>query len=91
MKNRKETIESELITLRRHEASENFRDSQRANQAYYAEYGHCISDVEHLSTEDKEALQQKRLKKLRQEKVEWPSDDEILAELKLPKPAPEDD
>ena len=44
--------------------------------------------MEHLSTEDKEALQQKRLKKLRQEKVEWPSDDEILAELKLPKPAP---
>jgi hypothetical protein len=47
--------------------------------------------VEYLSTEDKEALQQKRLKKLRQEKVEWPSDEEILAELKLPKPAPEDD
>ncbi len=91
MKNRKETIESELITLRRHEASENFRDSQRANQSYYAEYGHCISDVEHLSTEAKEAFQHKRLKKLRQEKVEWPSDDEILAELKLPKPAPEDD
>ena len=62
-----------------------------SDDVHLAEYGHCISDEEHLNTEDKEALQQKRLKKLRQEKVEWPSDDEILAELKLPKPAPEDD
>lgn len=56
---------------------------QRANQAYYAEYGDCISDVEHLSTEDKEALQQARLAKLRREKVPFPSDDEILKEAKL--------
>ena len=83
MSTRKEAVENELITLRRHEVSENFRDAQKQHQEYFAEHGHCPHDVEHLDSEDKLKLQTQRLEKLRREKVEFPTDEELMAEAKL--------
>ena len=92
----KQQMEDELLTLTRHEQSEKFRQQQSDNQAYYREHGRCQHDPDTSTATEKRraANNEARLEKVARDAMaatesvaieDFPSDEEIMAELRLPK------